>query len=143
MATKHRTAFLIQRPTASGQTITVTHDDGKTQTFAEYRTKDEESLKWSAKFPLPQIGDEIVITMNSIGPATVVGFFMEHGYVGVMTRATNPPKWLREQNKRDREEPARRAGKPQWWIDGIGCEFGAEIKLPRADPRYSDTPAGV
>lgn len=87
-------------------------------------------MMWSAKFDLPKIGETVHITMNSIGAATVVGYFASPGnaaetewYVGIMTRATNPPEWLRKQN----QAGANRMDRPQWWRDGIGCEFGTEI----------------
>jgi len=85
-------------------------------------------LYWSAPFPVPDLGDKVTITMNSIGRAVVVGYFEEGGYLGVMTKATNPPKWLVEQRARDHNR-ADFASKPQWYKDGIGCEFGSEIKL--------------
>ena len=78
--------FLIERPTASGETVT-----SNAQKFAVYRTDDEEPLKWSGSTPLPQIGDETRVTMNNIGPATVVGFFKEEGFVGVM--GLGPVTW--------------------------------------------------
>jgi hypothetical protein len=52
-------------------------DDG----FALYDSG-EEQLRWSAPFPLRAIGTRIYITMNSIGWASVEGFFAEDGYVG-------------------------------------------------------------
>ena len=123
-----KVTYEIKRPKASGETAQIELTPGKPQTFALYYNDDEEPLKWSAPFPLPQMGDQIKITMNGIGPATVVGFFEEGGYVGVMTKATNPPKWLVEQRQRDRNRPDF-ANQPQWYKDGIGCEFGAEIAL--------------
>jgi hypothetical protein len=95
-------------------------------TFRNYRTADGELLKWSASFPLPTLGQRIRITMNGIGEAEVVGFFKEEGYVGVMTKALNPPSWLKEQRAREREFTSY-AALPQWRKDGIGCEFGAEV----------------
>jgi hypothetical protein len=90
------TEFLIARPKASGET------EGN---LAIYYTHDEEPLKWSAPFPLPNIGDRIQITMNGIGEADVVGFFKEEGFVGVMTRALNPPPYLVEQRERAKRQP--------------------------------------
>ena len=110
--------FFIDRPKATGQVSA----DG----FATYTSDEFEDLKWSARFPLPQIGQRIYITMNSIGWATVKGFFESAGFVGVMALAENPPKWLKEQRKRDKS-----TNQPQWIKDGIGCEFGAEIELQK------------
>jgi hypothetical protein len=92
-----------------------------------YNTADNKLLKWSAPFPLPEIGTRIYITMNGIGWAIVKGYFSSDEYLGVMTFATRPPKWLREQYKNSKAE----AHSPQWVRDGIGCEFGTEIRLKR------------
>jgi hypothetical protein len=64
--------------------------------------------------------------------------FVDYGYVGVMTRAEDPPQWLREQRLRDQANP-RHADKPDWWKQGIGCEFGAEIALEQPAPRLVKT----
>jgi len=97
-------------------------------TFMVYRTEAGEDLKWSAKFPLPKIGDHIRITMNGIGEAEVVGFFKEGGFVGVMTRALNPPKWLKDQREKEQKSSSFDS-LPVWRKEGIGCQFGAEIAL--------------
>jgi len=112
--------FFIDRPKATGQVST----DG----FATYTSDEFEGLKWSAKFPLPQLGQRIYVTMNSIGWATVKGFFESAGFVGVMTLAENPPQWLKKQRESEKKEPNYK-NRPQWVKDGIGCEFGAEISL--------------
>lgn len=109
--------FFIDMPTPAG-----VKDDG----FALYDSG-EERLRWSAPFPLPAIGTRIYITMNSIGWATVEGFFAEDGYLGVMTKAENPPEWLRQQ--RQRAATRYTSETPEWLKRGIGCEFGAEIAL--------------
>jgi len=116
--------FLIEMPTPAG-----VKDEG----FALYDFGDQ-CLKWSAPFPLPALGTRVYITMNNIGWASVEGFFAEDGFLGVMTRAENPPQWLRDQRKRDLENP-RHADNPEWWKKGIGCEFGAEIALDKPGPR--------
>lgn len=91
-------------------------------------------MRWSAKFPIPAIGQRIFITLNGIGWAVVKGYFVSEtsyaNYVGVMTLPTNPPAWLKAQNRRDKKARENR-NQPQWMIDGIGCEFGAEIELKR------------
>jgi hypothetical protein len=116
--------FLIERPTASGETVT-----SNAQKFAVYRTDDEEPLKWSGSTPLPQIGDETRVTMNNIGPATVVGFFKEEGFVGVMVRLQDPPAWLVRQLKTEKTKEAFKS-RPGWYKDGVRCYFGAEIAAP-------------
>jgi len=87
--------FLIEMPTPAG-----VKDEG----FALYDFGDQR-LKWSAPFPLPALGTRVYITMNNIGCASIEGFFAEDGYVGVMTRAEDPPQWLREQRLRDQANP--------------------------------------
>lgn len=96
--------------------------------FAIYEV-DGQQLKWSGKMPLPKIGDRIEIIMNRIGPGVVKGYFSEAGFLGVMTSADNPPEWLRKQRK----EYAKDSTKPEWYRNGIGCEFGNEIG-PRQKP---------
>jgi len=71
-------------------------------------------LKWSAPFPLPPVGSEIVVTMNRIGPATVTGYFACEGWLGIRCRPASPPEWYVKQNGRDAE----------------GYVYGAEIALP-------------
>jgi hypothetical protein len=119
--------FFIDMPTAAG-----VKDDG----FALYDSG-EERLRWSAPFPLPAIGSRIFITMNSIGWASVEGFFAEDGYVGVMTKAEDPPQWLRDQ--RERVATRYTSETSEWLKRGIGCEFGAEIALEQPAPRLVKT----
>lgn len=120
--------FMIPRPVETDGNVTRETHGAQSTTFMVYRTEAGESLKWSARFPLPQIGEHIRITMNGIGEAEVVGFFKEGGYVGVMTKALNPPKWLKDQREKDRKS-ADYDSRPAWRKEGFGCEFGAEIAL--------------
>lgn len=62
----------------------------------------------------PAIGTKIIVTMNSIGPGTVRGYFTEDGYLGLLVELHKPPKWWIEQN------PSR----------PLGHIFGPEFKLP-------------
>jgi hypothetical protein len=110
--------YFIPKPKPTGTTSKHGH--------AVYLTESGQRLFWSADFPLPEIGERVVITMNTIGPAIVRGYFSEHGYLGLMTYATRPPKWLRDQNKRNANP-----NDPEWVKQGIGCEFGAELALPK------------
>jgi hypothetical protein len=119
--------FFILTPTATDQTETVTYQDDSSRDFAVYLDASGLPMKWSGDFPVPAIGSRVFITMNRIGWAFVVGFFESGGYVGLMTKPTNPPKWLRDQQRRARKED----GLPQWQRQGIGCTFGAECKLKR------------
>lgn len=119
-------AFFIPRPDETDGKVNRSAHGTYSMKFRNYRTAEGELLKWSALFPLPTLGQRIRITMNGIGDAEVVGFFKEEGYVGVMTKALNPPSWLKEQRARERELTCY-AALPQWRKDGIGCEFGAEV----------------
>lgn len=108
--------FFIPEPAATGRTTPNGH--------AIYETAEGVQLAWSGQgMPLPNIGATVNVIMNNLGLATVVGYFSEAGYLGVMTRLHNPPGWLKKQ----RAELRRRADAPEWARDGIGCEFGTEI----------------
>lgn len=63
---------------------------------------------------LPQIGDRVIVTFNGFGPGTVVGFFVESGYVGLEVRVDKRPDWHIRQNGDRHPHPL--------------C-FGAEIEL--------------
>jgi len=120
-STQTSNRYMIDRPKASGE---------KVEHCSLYYTHDEEPLKWSASFPLPQLHDIITVTMNGLGKATVVGYFTESGYLGVHVSFHNPPKWWKEQRNREKKnEPERWSRRPQWSKDGIGCVYGAEISL--------------
>ena len=120
--------FLIVRPAEAGGDVAREKRGPQNLTYMVYRTEAGEDLKWSAAFPLPQIGDHVRITMNNIGEAEVVGYFKEAGWLGVMTKALNPPKWLADQREKERKS-ANFDSLPAWRKQGIGCEFGAEIAL--------------
>ena len=56
------------------------------------------ALKWSGRMPVPEIGAAVVIRINGIGRAKVVGYGASNGYLGVMTVPYNPPRWWVVQN---------------------------------------------
>jgi len=58
----------------------------------------KDQFKWSAEFEVPAIGDDIVIRLNGIGRAKVVGYATHGGYLGVMCVPYNPPGWWVRQN---------------------------------------------
>jgi hypothetical protein len=92
-------------------------------------TVDGEPMIWSNHKQLPALGSKVKITMNGIGTATVVGYFYEAvqdgAWIGIMTLPTNPPKWLKDQNKAGASNMAR----PVWWRAGIGCTYGSECEV--------------
>ena len=55
-------------------------------------------LKWSAQFDVPSIGEDVIIRINGIGRAKVVGYASQDGYLGVMTVPYSPPDWWIRQN---------------------------------------------
>ncbi|MET3916874.1 hypothetical protein ABID97_003656 [Variovorax sp. OAS795] len=73
-----------------------------------------DQLKWSAEFEVPAIGADILISINSIGRAKVVGYATQDGYLGVMTVPYSPPAWWVRQN-----------GPPG--LGNLALAFGAEI----------------
>ena len=57
-----------------------------------------DSYRWSAAMEVPAIGTDVVIRMNGIGRARVVGYATVSGYLGVMTVPYAPPTWWVAQN---------------------------------------------
>jgi len=56
-----------------------------------------DAIKWSGKLPPPAIGEHVVIKMNRFGGATVTGYFIEHGWLGIVCRLDQQPEWHRKQ----------------------------------------------
>jgi hypothetical protein len=122
--------FLIPTPIPTPRIETVKYPDRSSKDFAVYLDESGRPMKWGASFPIPTIGSRVFIVMNGIGWAFVEGYFESDGYLGVMTRATNPPRWLQEQRRREAKDPHYHTW-PNWRKEGIGCEFGSEIRLER------------
>ena len=74
----------------------------------------QDMLKWSAQFDVPSIGQDVIIRVNGIGRAKVVGYASQGGYLGVMAVPYSPPGWWIRQN-----------GPPS--ADNAALAFGAEI----------------
>ncbi len=79
--------------------------------------QDRLNLKWSASFDPPAIGTDVILSINAIGRAKVVGYAELDGYLGLMTVPYSPPAWWIEQNGRPGEAAPALA-------------FGAEVSLP-------------
>jgi hypothetical protein len=60
----------------------------------------------------PAIGTRVHVTMNGFGPATVVGYLVEHGFVGLHVRPDVRPAWHVKQ------APGR----------DVICVYGTEIR---------------
>jgi len=123
--------FMIDGPDRATEVVTVRQTgDGRDQTIHVYEDANlGDKVMWTAAFPLPEIGDWIYITMNGIGYAQVQGYFASHlddgtAYIGTMSKAICPPKWLVDQQA----EHALDARRPEWSRRGLGCEFGTEIR---------------
>ncbi len=76
--------------------------------------------RWSGKMLVPTIGDKVTVTINGFGLGTIVGYFIEHDWLGVYVKLDDPPSWWVEQQERRAEHPGR--------IAGCAMAFGAEIK---------------
>lgn len=74
----------------------------------------QDVFKWSADFEVPSIGDDVIIRINGIGRARVVGYASQGGYLGVMIVPHSPPDWWIRQN-----------GPPS--PDNAALAFGVEI----------------
>lgn len=46
----------------------------------------------------PAIGERVEVTMNGFGPGTVVGYFVESGFIGIEVKVDNRPDWHRKQD---------------------------------------------
>lgn len=74
------------------------------------------AVKWSNKNPVPPaVGDTVTVTMNGIGKGKVLGYFIEHGWLGLHVWPSKPPDWFRKQNKGVKFYP------------GQALVFGAEV----------------
>jgi hypothetical protein len=57
-------------------------------------------LIWGGKNGVlpPPVGEKINVDMNRLGNAVVVGYFSQHGFLGLRTKLDNPPDWYLKQN---------------------------------------------
>lgn len=59
--------------------------------------------KWSGgDTPVPAIGENVKLYVNSLGTGTVTGYFAEYGWLGFFVKLDNPPEWYVKQNGRDK-----------------------------------------
>lgn len=112
--------FFILTPTATGRTVAV---EG-CGTPAIFLDASGAEMKWGGKNALPEIGERIYVSMNTLGYAKVVGYAESYGWLGLMVEFENPPEWHVKQRERHKND----ATKPQWLKDGIGCIFGVEFR---------------
>lgn len=83
---------------------------------SDENASNDDILKWSGSYPIPQIGQRVQIKINKLGAGTVESYFVEGGYLGVTVRLDDPPEWKIRQHKGTKHE-------------GIGMVFGIEITL--------------
>lgn len=60
-----------------------------------------DELKWSGTKPPPAVGEIVRCRVNNIGKVKVKGYFTEHGWLGVLSDALEPPEWFTKQNGSD------------------------------------------
>tara|TARA_R110000824_G_scaffold369091_1_gene558513 strand:+ start:579 stop:926 length:348 start_codon:yes stop_codon:yes gene_type:complete len=60
-----------------------------------------EKLQWITNKPIPAVGSEVNVKINSIGRAKVLKYFVEHGFIGLLVQPLNPPTWYIKQNGAD------------------------------------------
>ena len=73
--------------------------------------------KWSGENPPPAIGAKVKVYMNGFGNGTVVGYFAEYGWLGVLVKIAKPPAWWVRQCK-DQGESAKPARTLLWHRSG-------------------------
>ena len=61
--------------------------------FKEWCDEHRDDVKWSGKEAPPPLGTEIVVEFNKLGPAKVVGYFIEYGWLGLEVQLHAPPDW--------------------------------------------------
>ena len=67
----------------------------------EKEYKEFEKLRWVCKNPIPAVGSKVNVKINGIGESTVLRYFVEHGFIGLLVQPTNPPTWYIKQNGAD------------------------------------------
>lgn len=55
-------------------------------------------IKWSGAGGVPAIGGRIVVAINGLGVATVVGYVVEDGWLGVVATLAKVPDWMLARN---------------------------------------------
>jgi hypothetical protein len=82
---------------------------------------DSDEFKWSGDKSPPELGAKVKTGMNNLGTGTVVKYFAEHGWLGVLVKLERPPKWYTEQNK----------GNPPAHLFGIDLNPPRKINVKR------------
>lgn len=70
-----------------------------THNFQLWCEQHRNDLKWSGEEPPPPLGTEIIVEFNHLGPAKVLGYFTEYGWLGLEVELHSPPDWWVRQAK--------------------------------------------
>jgi hypothetical protein len=70
----------------------------------------DDPYKWSGDKAPPAIGAKVRVYMNSFGNGTVIGYFAEYGWLGVLVKISKPPKWWVKQIKERGLDPKATPG---------------------------------
>lgn len=60
-----------------------------------------DQLSWFTDKPIPKVGEEVTVKINGIGRSTILKYFVEHGFIGLLVQPQNPPTWYIKQNGAD------------------------------------------
>jgi hypothetical protein len=78
------------------------HEEYRKTDNAEYGlTAPRCDAKWSGKHAIPARGQRVRVNFNEFGCGTVLGYFVEHGWLGVYVECDKWPKWWTKQNADD------------------------------------------
>jgi hypothetical protein len=98
----------------------------------------EDKVWWSGKQPPPARGDRVIVNFNGFGPGEVMGYFTEHGYLGIYVKVDKHPDWWLKQNKDGKPT----LGNPNKYVMVFGVEIGPESSEPTKiniiDGKYDD-----
>ena len=70
---------------------------------------------WSNDAPIPEVGEKVNVTMNSIGTGTLLAYALIHDFIALIVDVDEPPEWL-EKNYRD-------------YDNDLSIIYGAEVEI--------------
>lgn len=59
---------------------------------------ESDPMKWSGKNEPPAIGAKVKAFVNGLGTGTVLSYFVEYEWLGVLVQLDAPPEWYIKQN---------------------------------------------
>lgn len=86
---------------------------GWTPNLPLWERQDPDGARWSGAGDPPAIGGRVNCRINGLGLATVTGYFVQGGYLGVTVKLDEPKSWYLKQNGGN----------------VVGHSFGAEIEV--------------